>query len=391
VLRINIMGSLPSLRATGQKMWTRIRPNLSSVTPLAFARVSALGSQRDLQRGVQRDLQTAESEARLQALRVEVERLSAVRSNVERATQLARVLDAVSAMAEAHGLSQAELTALRRVPLDRVAITSGPLGLRQQLKQRATDVVAQVWAQGPFTSISELAFGAVAPRLSDLDLPHAVVAKPRVKQAVPAGPNRRVAFVPALGRWPMWSGAHKPRARSPFVLRVGAGRTAGRAGMQLVAASLLHLPRLHRQLVAVRRGADIAMQGAGFAMQGASFAMQGASFAMQGAGFAIQTAKLVRLQATNPVAKRPSKSFTNSVRSTSVPRPERAHAGATAASLLLWSGRSSLQLTYEIASAGAQLLLRRYVLPRVLRYLTSSVKRREIAPARPLRPLGSAR
>src|SRR5262245_30756842 len=110
------MGSLPSLRATGHRVW-----NLIGVAPV-----------------VGRGAQRGESEARLQALRDEVERLSAVRSNVERATQLARVLDAVTAMAETHGLSEPELHALRvgvageREPL---AVTPGPLGLRQQLKQ----------------------------------------------------------------------------------------------------------------------------------------------------------------------------------------------------------------------------------------------------------------
>lgn len=270
-------------------MWTRIRPSLSSVTQPMFARG------RVPLRG--------ESEARLQALRSEVERLSTVRSNVERATQLARVLEAVSAMAEAHGLNYAELNALRSVPLERVVSPLGPLGLRQQLKQRATDVVSQVWEQGAFTSISELAFGAAAAR--GAEPARAVVSEPRSSAAGTATSSRRAAFSPALSRWTTWSRAHKPRtaaARSPFVLRVGPGRAAGRAGMQLIAASLLHLPRLHRQIVAVRRGADIALQGAGIAMQGASFAMQGA-------GFAIQTAKLVRLQATNPVPKGPEQVF----------------------------------------------------------------------------------
>jgi hypothetical protein len=61
-----------------------------------------------------------------------------------------------------------------------------------------------------------------------------------------------------------------------------------------------------------------------------------------------------------------------------------------AAGVLLWSGRSGLQLTYEVASAGAQLFLRSYVFPRVLRYLTAGLRTgvalREVATARILPP-----
>jgi hypothetical protein len=68
----------------------------------------------------------------------------------------------------------------------------------------------------------------------------------------------------------------------------------------------------------------------------------------------------------------------------------RAREHVAAAGVLLYSGRSGLQLTYEVASAGAQLFLRSYVFPRMLRYLTAGLRTgvalREVSAARVLRP-----
>lgn len=278
------MASLPSLRATGQKVWSRIR------------------------RQDHEHLSAAVADAKLRALRLEVERVALARSQRERAAQLARVLTAVSEVAAAHGLSQAELDALR------AGRTGAVAGLKRELRHRATDVVAQVWSVGvPLAARGQKALGltpsAIASRLIKRELERA----PRAFGSV------------ARKRW----------VRSPFVLRVGRPGPSRAHEPQLIAASLLHLPRLQRQVLALRRS--------------------------------LGSAKLVRLPAS-PIG--------------------REHVAA--AGELLRSGRSGLQLTYEVASAGAQLFLRSYVFPRVLRYLTTGLSTgvavREVVTARALPP-----
>jgi hypothetical protein len=259
-------------------------------------------------------------DAKLQALRLEVERVSGARSQAERAAQLARVLDAVSVLAKSHGLSEAELATLRagkRVGPRLVA------GLKRQLKQRARGAVAQMWS----------ASAAVVVRDPRVRLTPGSIATELLKRKLLRTTRPIGSTTPA-------------RARVPFVVRVGrpSSASAGRLarGRQLIAASLLHLPRLQRQVMAIRA-------------------------LRRGAGVALSTAKLMRLP-SSPTG--------------------REH--VTAASVLLWSGRSGLQLTYEVATAGAQLFLRSYVYPRVLRYLSaglsSGVALREVATARVLRP-----
>lgn len=282
------MASLPSLRATGQKVWSRIR-------------------RQDHER-----LSAAAADAKLRALRMEVERVALARSQRERAAQLARVLEAVSEVAAAHGLSQAELDAWRTGQTGAVA------GLKRQLRQRATGVVTQVWNVGvPLAARGQKALG----------LTPSAIASTLIKRELKRAPG-------AFG-----SAARKRWVRSPFVLRVGRpGRPNARSNAhepQLIAASLLHLPRLQRQMMALRRSID--------------------------------SARLVRLPAS-PIS--------------------REHVAA--AGELLRSGRSGLQLTYEVASAGAQLFLRSYVFPRVLRYLSTGlstgVAMREVVTARVLPP-----
>jgi hypothetical protein len=277
------MGGLPSLRATGQKVWSRFR---DARAPFDHLR-----------------------DNKFQALRLEVERVTAARSAQERATQLARVLDAVSALAEAHGLSDAELSALRTGR----ARTSSVAALKRQIKLRASGVVAQVWSASPVSPVN------VAFRVGTLSA--------AVPTAFAAG---------VLKRKLLGAKTKKKPARTRVVLRVGRSGQ-GRARMQLVAASMLHLPRLQRQLVALRRGADRAMQG-------------------------------VRLPAL----------------------PSTATEHIATAGLILRSSRSGMRLTYEVASAGAQLFLRSYLFPRMLRYLsaglTTGVALREVATARVLPP-----
>lgn len=292
------MASLPSLRATGHKVWSRLlRPD-------------------------HEPLSRAAADAKLQALRSAVERVAAARSPRERAAQLAHVLSAVDALAEAHGLSQAELAALRAGSPMSIASVAG---LKRQLKRRASVVVAQVWSVGvPLAARGQKALGLTPSSL----------ASTLIKRELRRVPLVRKRVVPDLAK----------RARSPFVLRIGRPAPQGSASArvprpQLIAASLLHLPRLQRQMLALRRSADAALH----------------------------SAKLVRLPLpASPIG--------------------REHVAA--AGVLLRSGRSGLQLTYEVASAGAQLFLRSYVFPRVLRYLSAGlsggVAMREVATARVL-------
>jgi hypothetical protein len=240
------------------------------------------------------------------------------------------VLDAVATLAAAHGLSEAELNALRAG-----SAKPGPWGLMgpravAELKLRASGVVAQVWSSGPATAVR---------RQTDRMTPRSIATALVKRQLVRTARSFRA-------RQPQLNKVNKvnkiKRARTAFVLRVGRppAAAAGRAhGPQLIAATLLHLPRLQRQVMALTRSADAAFS----------------------------TAKLVRMP-LHPIG--------------------REHVAA--ASVLVRSGRSGLQLTYEVASAGAQLFLRRYVLPRVLRYLTAGLRTgvslREVATARVLPP-----
>jgi hypothetical protein len=288
------MGSLPGLKATGQKVWSRFVRGEQ-----AFAGFSS-----------------ALPDPKWQALRLEVERVAATSSPHERAAQLARVLDAVSALAQAHGLSEVELNALRTGGVNPRSVA----GIKRQLKQRASGVVAQVWNGSGAAAAVRKQTDRMSPRS---------IATTLVKRQLARTFTSQRTLTKA-----------KTVKRAPFVLRVGRPR-AGAARPQLIAASLLHLPRLQRQVMALRRSADVALS----------------------------TAKLglVRLPAS-PIG--------------------REHVAA--AGMLLWSGRSGLQLTYEVASAGAQLFLRSYVFPRVLRYLTAGLRTgvtlREVATARVLPP-----
>lgn len=108
----------PWLRSAGQQVWTRLRRGLGT------------------------------REAELQAaLQHEVEQLRDARSNVQRATQLARVLDAVFALAEAHELSEAQLSALREPrPAPRVAPV---VELARKLERSAVQVIDQVLGVEP--------------------------------------------------------------------------------------------------------------------------------------------------------------------------------------------------------------------------------------------------
>jgi len=291
------MGSIPGLRATGQKVWSR------------------------LLRGEQvfQGFASAGPDPKWRALRQEVELAAALGKSTqrERAAQLARVLDAVSALAQAHGLNEQDLQALRAG-----SARQGPVaGIKRQIKQRASGVVAQVWTGSGAAAALRKQTDRMSPRS---------IATTLVKRQLERtfAPERRV----------------KKNKRAPFVLRVGRPPTAPAARArrpQLIAASLLHLPRLQRQMMALRRGADVALSTARMS--------------------------LVRLPAS-PIG--------------------REHVAA--AGVLLWSGRSGLQLTYEVASAGAQLFLRSYLYPRVLRYLTAGLRTgvalREVATARVLPP-----
>lgn len=299
-----MMGSIPGLRAKGQKVWSRFVRGEQAFSSFA----------------------NAAPDPEWQALRLEVERVAALgkSSQRERAAQLARVLDAVSALAEAHGLSELELSALRagRASRGSRAMT----GIKRQIKQRASGVVAQVWTG----SGAAAAVRKQADKMSPRSIATTLVKRQLQRTFAPV--ERRVSTI-------------KKGKRAPFVLRVGRPQAAPAARAhrpQLIAASLLHLPRLQRQVMALRRGADVAL-----------------STARMG---------LVHLP-PSPIG--------------------REHVAA--ASVLLWSGRSGLQLTYEVASAGAQLFLRSYVFPRVLRYLTAGLRTgvtlREVATARVLPPV----
>ncbi|HET8935165.1 MAG TPA: hypothetical protein VFN67_17070 [Polyangiales bacterium] len=276
------MASLPSLRATGQKVWSRIR-------------------RQDHER-------SAAADAKLRALRLEVERVGLARSRRERAAQLARVLTAANELAAAHGVSPAELDALR------AGRTGAVAGIKRQLRQRATGVVTQMWNVGvPLAARGQRALG----------LTPSAIASTLIKRELQRAP--RAFGMVTRQRW----------VRSPFVLRVGRPGPSRAREPQLIAASLLHLPRLQRQMLALGRS--------------------------------LGSAKLVRLPAS-PIG--------------------REHVAA--ANDLLRSGRSGLQLKYEVASAGAQLFLRSYLLPRVLRYLSAGlstgVALREVVTARVLPP-----
>jgi hypothetical protein len=301
------MGSLPSFRMTGRQVWSRIRNSGFGDAP----------SQRRAQAGL------------MQTLVFEVQRVSEARTSAQRATQLARVLDAVSALAEAHGLNEGQLQALRRqqpkttaqtpvpVPAPVSVPVERPLGLKQQLKVRAVSAVARAWA-GPRSDASVAGgVGAEGAR-----------AKSKISRLTSMVPSRALrktrAAAQSNGRQ-FFSVRHMLPANIGRSAVAIAGSHAG-SGLRLVAASLLHMPRLHRRAASSRPVA-----------------------------LAVSAAPLARQQTSSHVAD-----------------------GFTAAALLLWSGRSGLQLTYQIASAGAQLWLRRHVLPRVLRYVApepSSLRR----------------
>ena len=102
----------PWLKSAGQQVWTRIRRGL-------------LTHEQELQESLQR----------------EVEQLGEARTNVQRATQLARVLDAVFAIAEAHELTEAQVSALREA---RPASRAVPVvELARKLESRALQVIEQ--------------------------------------------------------------------------------------------------------------------------------------------------------------------------------------------------------------------------------------------------------
>jgi hypothetical protein len=289
------MGSLPSLRATGHKVWSRIR-----------------SGDRELRELLGRETAASAHDAKMQALRQAVERVATVRSPAERATQLARVLDAVSAVAAAHGLNEADLDALRVGRPLRARVAAG---IKRQVKRRAANAAAHVWTAGTSLALPEQRVGLSAAGLAAELLKRTLLSSAGLPVMQPAPAVAPTSTVGGLAG----------RGRAAFVLRVGRVRKSpdGRARRpQLIAASLLHLPRLQRQVVALRRGADVA----------------------------ISRVKLVRLPAS-PLAVQ----------------------HVAAAGILLRSSRSGLQLTYEVATAGAQLFLRRYVMPRVLRYLSAGL------------------
>ena len=104
----------PWLKSAGQQVWTRIRRGLGA-------------QEQELQ----------------ESLRREVELLGEVRTNVQRATQLARVLDAVYAIAEAHEFTAAQLAALREArPVSKV---ESVMELARKLETRAVQVIEQMW------------------------------------------------------------------------------------------------------------------------------------------------------------------------------------------------------------------------------------------------------
>lgn len=254
---------------------------------------------------------------KLQALRIEVERVATARSAPERAAQLARVLDAVSALAQAHGVSELELNALRAQPRSVARI-------KRQLKLRAGVVAARVWAGSGAAAAVRKQTARISPRSIATTLVKRQLTQSFGSARGPVNPVTK-------------------SGRSAFVLRGGRAREP-----QLIAASLLHLPRLRRQVMALRRSADVALSSA--------------------------TRGLASLPASRSGGEH-----------------------AAAAGVLLRSGRSGLQLTYEVASASAQLLLGSYLLPRMLRYLSAGlhtgVALREVATARvlPPRTLGESR
>jgi len=108
----------PWLRSAGQQVWTRIR----------------------------RGLLTREEELH-EALQHEVEQLRGMRTNVQRATQLAKVLDAVYALADAHELSEAQVSALREA---RPAPRPTPaVELARKLERSALQAIDQVLRAEP--------------------------------------------------------------------------------------------------------------------------------------------------------------------------------------------------------------------------------------------------
>lgn len=254
-----VMAGLPSLRATGRKVWSRIR------------------SGRD-----------AESEL-LRALEGQVARMSLGQARAERAAQIARVLDLASALAAEADISEAEVQALRAARTARVPVVQG---LTKQLTVRASDAVQQMRRHTE-------ALGSVRARVSQVEL-----------------------------QLPLHRAGWSVRPRPLFVVRVGRPAVADagqRAQPRLVAASLLPLPHLKRRIVTLRRSADLA----------------------------ISTVKLVQASPASDLSQQ-----------------------LAAATVLVWSGRTSLQMTYRIAAASAQLLLRSYVLPRVVSVVRDVAARR---------------
>lgn len=113
----------PWLKSAGQQVWTRIR----------------------------RGLATQEQELH-ESLVNEVEQLRGARNSAQRATQLARVLDAVFAYAEAHELSEAQLSALREA---RPQSRSLPvMELARKLESRAVQVLDQMLRADPAESVA---------------------------------------------------------------------------------------------------------------------------------------------------------------------------------------------------------------------------------------------
>jgi hypothetical protein len=228
--------------------------------------------------------------ALLQTLLFEAQRVAEARTTQHRAAQLARVLDAVSALAAAHGIDEKQIQAQRRASTKAVAKAQpgvARLGLRA-----AGAVASKVWVATGRPGARAVSSASVLPAA------RAWMIGARILARAPLGARR--ALPGRVGR----------------VAVAIAGSHAN--GLRLVAASLLHLPRLQRRVAAVALPQPIVPRG-------------------------------------NALVLRAGRSLT----------PE----GFNAAALLLWSGGAGLQLSYQVATAGAQLWLRRHVIPRVLRYI----------------------
>lgn len=340
------MGSLPSLRLSGRKVWSRIRQGGLDGLGAGLRVIDGLQLDFDLDGLARFDgiVRPRKRGGLAQALVAEAQRAAAAGSQAERKAQLARVLDAVAALAEAHGIREAELSALR---VQRGSRSQTVQGLRQQLQERASGVVAQMRFHGrtpgapgtpgtPRTvSLGARTAGSAGATRTRRAM-HVAAVSAVAREAASAVAGRAGQDARAGTRM---SRGGAPAASRSFSLRIGPARVGvpgASVPMRLVAASLLHLPRLHRQLMTVRHAAD----------------------------FARSTLQLARAPA-RPLAAQ----------------------NVVAAAVLLASGRSGLQVTYRIASAGAQLWLRRYVLPRVMRYVAGVTVSREVLLARPLPPL----